>query len=108
MLCEMCGTEMPDGVTVCAKCDAQDSPQVDVPNHLVLAILVTLFCCQIFGIVAIVYAAQVNAKLAAGDVQGAIECSNKASKWIAWGIVIPIAIYVIGIFASLIADLATH
>ena len=77
---------MPDGTVVCAKCDVRGSNQVDVPNHLVLAILVTLFCCQIFGIVAIVYAAQVNSKLAGGDVQGAIESSNKAKMWMLWGV----------------------
>ena len=37
-----------------------------VPNHLVWAILSTLFCCLPLGIVSIVFAAQVNGKLAAG------------------------------------------
>src|SRR5438128_1439779 len=35
-----------------------------VPNYLVQSILCTLFCCLPFGIVAIVYAAQVNSKVA--------------------------------------------
>ena len=43
-----------------------------VPNHLVWAILSTLFCCLPLGIVSIVFAAQVNGKLAAGDVAGAL------------------------------------
>ena len=52
-----------------------------VPNHLVWAILVTLFCFLPTGIVAIVYASQVSSKLAAGDYTGAVESSNKAKTW---------------------------
>lgn len=52
-----------------------------VPNHLVWAILSTLFCCLPFGIVSIVYSSQVNSKLAVGDVPGAVESSRKARTW---------------------------
>jgi hypothetical protein len=55
------------------------APQV--PNNLVWAILATLFCCLPGGIVSIVYAAQVNGKLAAGDIAGAQDSSDKAKKW---------------------------
>ena len=54
-----------------------------VPNHLVWAILVTIFCCLPFGIVSIVYAAQVNTKLSAGDIDGARLASQNAKTW-AW------------------------
>ena len=54
-----------------------------VPNYLVQAILVTLFCCVPFGIVAIVYAAQVNGKVALGDMEGAWRTSRSAKNW-AW------------------------
>lgn len=54
---------------------------VHVSNYLVPAILVTIFCCLPAGIVAIVYAAQVNAKLAGGDVAGAMESSRNAKNW---------------------------
>ena len=54
-----------------------------VPNYLVQAILVTLFCCVPFGIVAIVYAAQVNGKVALGDMEGAWRTSRRAKNW-AW------------------------
>ena len=57
--------------------------QAPVPNYLVPAILTTLFCCLPFGIVSIVYAAQVNDKLAAGNRAGALESSRKAKMW-AW------------------------
>jgi hypothetical protein len=48
------------------------------PNYLVPAILVTLFCCLPGGIVAIIFATQVNSKYAAGDVQGAMGASKNA------------------------------
>ncbi len=52
-----------------------------VSNYLVPAILVTVLCCLPTGIAAIVYAAQVNTKLATGDVAGAQESSRKAKLW---------------------------
>lgn len=55
----------------------------NVPNYLVQAILVTLFCCLPVGIVSIVFASQVSGKLAAGDYQGALDSSQKARTW-AW------------------------
>ena len=54
-----------------------------VPNYLVQAILVTLFCCVPFGIISIVYAAQVNGKAALGDMEGARRMSRSAKNW-AW------------------------
>jgi Interferon-induced transmembrane protein len=64
----------------CAPGAAAAVPQV-IPNHLTEAILVTLCCCVPFGIPAIVYAAQVSGKVAAGDIQGALESSRKAKMW---------------------------
>ena len=58
-------------------------PQTPPPNYLVFAILVTIFCCQILGIVSIIYAATVNSKWAAGDYQGALNASKNAKLW-AW------------------------
>ena len=48
-----------------------------VPNYLVPAII-SLFCCTPLGIVAVIFAAQVNTKLAAGDTAGALDASKKA------------------------------
>ena len=42
-----------------------------IPNHMVWAILTTLFCCLPFGIVSIVHAARVDSLSAAGDIAGA-------------------------------------
>lgn len=53
-----------------------------IPNYLVWAILVTIFCFLPTGIVAIVFASQVDSKLAAGDRAGALDSSNKARTWV--------------------------
>ncbi|HZH43772.1 MAG TPA: CD225/dispanin family protein [Lysobacter sp.] len=63
-----------------------DSAQ-SIPNHLVWAIvstiLATCFCCPVglIGIVAIVFATQVNSKLAQGDIEGARRASENAKIW---------------------------
>lgn len=59
----------------------QNQPATPPKNWLVEAILVTIFCCQILGIVAIVFAAQVNSKFASGDYAGAESASKDAGKW---------------------------
>lgn len=48
-----------------------------VPNYLVPAII-SIFCCWPLAIVAIIFAAQVNGKVASGDIQGAMDASKKA------------------------------
>lgn len=57
------------------------SPSASVSTHLTPAILTTLCCCLPVGIVAIVYAAQVNSKLSGGDFEGAQAASKKAKTW---------------------------
>jgi hypothetical protein len=49
----------------------------NVPNYLVQSII-SLFCCLPLGIVAVIFAAQVNNKVAAGDTAGAMDASKKA------------------------------
>ena len=48
-----------------------------VPNYLVPAII-SIFCCWPLAIPAIIFATQVNGKVAAGDVAGAQDASKKA------------------------------
>ena len=87
MYCPKCGTRNDDNSYKCVQCGEAMQPAqgpvapVKIPNYLVQAILVTLCCCLPFGIVSIVYAAQANAKVKAGDLQGAIEASSKAKMW---------------------------
>ena len=48
-----------------------------VPNYLIPAIISAL-CCFPLGIISIIFAAQVNSKVAAGDTAGALAASKKA------------------------------
>jgi hypothetical protein len=66
-------------------------PQQHVPSYLVPAIFSTLCCCLPLGVVAIIYAAQVNTKLQAGDIPGALEASRKAKMWFWLAVVLGIA-----------------
>lgn len=78
-----------------------------VPNHLVWAILVTLFCCLPLGIVSIVKAAEVNGKLAAGDLAGARQSSEAAKKWAIWGAAVTLAAFALYVlFVVFIAGLS--
>ena len=74
-------------------------------NGLVGAILATIFCCQPFGIVAIVFAAQVDTAWSAGNYAAAHENAEKARKWtkvaFACGLVyvVILVIYLAGLFS---------
>lgn len=95
MFCTSCGNQLPDGATTCPNCGRAVgyatpmvtasplamAPAAPINNYLVLAILVTLCCCLPGGVVAIIYAAQVNTKLQTGDVGGAEAAANNAKMW---------------------------
>jgi len=97
VFCSQCGAANADDAVKCVQCGRDlkapiqavpttvippDQPlAVNVPNYLVPAILVTVLCCLFTGIPAIVYAAQVNGKLATGDIVGAQEASKNAKMW---------------------------
>jgi len=74
-------------------------------NWLVEAILVTLLCCLPFGVVGIIFAAQVNTKQQAGDSEGAEKSRREAAKWtkigfwvgIGWLILVFLFYFVLGI-----------
>ena len=101
MFCQKCGTNNDDNATNCSNCGApldaipeptpvvpstpvsSTAPTQEIKNYLVQSILVTLFCCLPFGIAAIVFSAQVNGKVQAGDIEGAMESSKKA-KMFTW------------------------
>src|SRR5688572_7554755 len=75
-----------------------NSAPANIPNYLVFAILTTIFCCLPAGVVSIVYAAQVNGKVQAGDIAGAMEASKNAKLWAMIGAgvgIAGIAIYII-------------
>jgi hypothetical protein len=121
MYCRKCGTPNADNVNQCSQCGESlvmtAAPQQgyammpEVPTRLAPAILVTLFCCLPFGIVAIVYAAQVSAKVSAGDYRGATECSDKAKFWCwlaFWLGLIPMVFYIIAMVIAGVAGVASH
>ena len=96
MFCPSCGKKNEDTAAQCVGCgqnlfnDAPAQPGIppqqadqrpEIPNYLVQAILVTVLCCLPCGIVAIVYAAQVNGKITSGDIAGAMNSSQKAKMW---------------------------
>ena len=85
MYCTNCGNELPPGALACSNC-GQGIPHFPappkVPNYLIHSIVVTLCCCLPFGVVALVFSAQVNSKLAAGDVAGAEASSRSAKTWV--------------------------
>lgn len=86
----------------------QGGQRPNIPNHLVKAIISTLCCCLPFGIVAIVFAAQVNGKLDAGDYAGAQKSSDQASFWGNLSIGIGLALNIIIIVIQVIAAMAAQ
>lgn len=95
MFCGSCGKENRDDAAVCETCgqilvnpyEASSTAggavgETQKPNnYLVHSILATLCCCLPLGVVAIVYAAQVDAKWNGGDQQGAKRASESAKMW---------------------------
>lgn len=52
------------------------------PTYLVWSVVMTILCCMIPGIVAIIYSAQVSSKFYQGDMEGARRASERAQIWI--------------------------
>lgn len=77
-----------------------------VPNYLVPAII-SIFCCWPLAIVAIIFAAQVNGKVASGDIQGAMDASKKAKLFSFLGLGLGILVYlIVGIWYVFVIGLA--
>ena len=115
MYCPQCQQPNPDSAVACSNCGhsfegAVAPPQGAAPpphtgagaaptnNYLIPAILTTVFCCLPTGIAAIIYAAQVNGKVQAGDIAGAQEAAKNAKlwSWISFGVgFVVIALYLL-------------
>jgi uncharacterized membrane protein YvbJ len=118
MYCSKCGTQNSDNSYKCSSCGAMMTPSgsmphtspgpstTPVPNYLAQSILVTLFCCLPLGIVSIVYAAQVNTKLQAGDLEGAMDASAKARTYCWWSFGLGILVTVLWFAFSVLAGIA--
>lgn len=82
-----------------------DAP-ANIPNYLVPAILATLFCCLPVGVVSIVFATQVNNKVAAGDIQGAMAASKSAKLWLIVSVSLGLLLWVVVILANVLGFMA--
>lgn len=126
MFCTWCGTSNADNAAVCVQCGRSLQPVpppapltstgvvippgATVPNYLVFAILATIFCCLPTGIPAIVYAAQVNGKLQAGDFAGAQAASKSAKMWcwISFGVGLVVGLFYLVIAVGTIRQVGGH
>lgn len=120
MNCPNCGTSNLDNATVCVNCGrslaggAQSytpppppassagygtgptgAAGAPIPNYLWQSIVVTLCCCLPLGVVGIIFAVQVNSKLAAGDVAGARDASQKAKMFTLIGLGLGLVVWII-------------
>lgn len=117
MNCPNCGTSNLDNAAVCVNCGRSLSapssyappppppssftggpspaPGAQIPNYLWQSIVVTLCCCLPLGIVSIIFAAQVNSKLAQGDVAGARDASQKAKMFALIGFGVGLVVMII-------------
>lgn len=73
-----------------------------IKNWLVESILSTLCCCVPIGVIGIIFAAQVNSKLAQGDRVGAEEAAKKAKMFT----LIAVGLGLVGIVISIILNIA--
>lgn len=77
-------------------------PGAPVNNHLPIAIIATIvsviFCCIPHGVVSLIFSLQVNKKVEAGDMVGAINAARQAKMW---GF-ISIGVAVVGLVLSII------
>ncbi|MEV4070353.1 CD225/dispanin family protein [Nonomuraea fuscirosea] len=86
-------------------------------NHLVPAILTTLFCCLPLGIVSIVKSSQVNQKWQIGDFAGAQQASEEAKTWwkrsliigaVGYGLLIIVYVLFFVIFAASMSSYSSY
>lgn len=106
MYCKHCGSEINEGNRYCPNCGtpiaediAQTRQQTDDSarpnNHLLLAILTTIFCCLPFGIVSIIYSAKTDDAWNDGNSDAAVSYSRKARNFALWGIFSIVILFVL-------------
>lgn len=79
-----------------------NSNSIPPKTWLVESILVTIFCCQILGIISIIYSAGVESKFYRGDIAGAESSSKTAKTLVIISVVFGIfAVIAVGIMAVL-------
>jgi hypothetical protein len=110
MYCSQCGTQNPDAGIACVRCGQllarphiASMPVQYVHSHLAPAILVTLFCCLPFGIVAIVFAAESLNRSGAGDHVGALVASRRAAVWCWVAFALGLGVWFVGVLVWVFA-----
>ncbi len=88
--------------------EVDETPQSPPKNYLVMAILVTIFCCWPLGIPAIIFAAQVNTKFTQGDYAGAEAASGKAKMWSIISLIAGVVVGVLYFSLMLLGALASN
>jgi hypothetical protein len=125
MYCPRCGAASKDTDRFCGACGLDlavyrgvpqyrpAAPSYDVaehiPSYLGWAIAVLILCFWPTGIAAVIYAGQVESRLAYGNLAGARESSRKARMWcwITFAIGVAIWALTIALIAILIATFGT-
>lgn len=82
-------------------------PQLPPPTNLVWAILTTVLCCLPFGIVAIVYASQVESEWNMGHYERAWRKSNLARTWSIVSAAVGILAGIFAFFTGFLANLGS-
>lgn len=65
-----------------ARTSGAPSDQPMPPTYLVWSIVMTVLCCFVPGVVAIIFSSQVTSKWQTGDIEGARKASERAQIWI--------------------------
>lgn len=94
----------------CAQMPQMMQPYPKKPsNYLAIAILSTLLCCLPFGVISIIYAAQVDGQWNSGQYDKAYQSSRKAKNWaiaaVATSLIVSIIYFIFFSFAAAIAAL---
>ncbi len=118
--CRYCGANNEDSAKTCIRCqsafvtppspDKQSTLRFNDPppslkpiqNYLVPSILSLLFCCQPFGLIALIYSLQVDSRQRLGDLYGAMDAAEKAKGWCWAAFWSAIAILILSFLAGLL------
>lgn len=82
MICPKCARPTDDDAVRCSNCKEvlrlDLSGNEEVPNYLILSILVSIFCCTPFGLVSLFFAIRANNLVKKGDRTGALLAAKRA------------------------------
>ncbi|NLN77743.1 MAG: hypothetical protein GX141_02355 [Armatimonadetes bacterium] len=79
-------------------------PQVAIKDFFVESLLVTLFCCLPFGIIALVFSSQAKSRLSVGDYVGAQSAANSAKTFVQIGLGLALATAFISFISTILSQ----